>query len=570
MFQPFTSTVERVRLTTQQRADAIAYTLLVDGDEQEAHLTYRELDRQARAIGGYLQSELRPGDRVILVYPTSLAFITAFLGCLYAGVIAVPVVEPVKERHLLRIKTIAEDAQAQTILTTGELMPRFDKWMAQHPELRAFRWLPTDQVEPARADSWQMPRIEPGTLAFLQYTSGSTGSPRGVMVTHGNLVAECELLIQATHLNHDTVGVGWLPLFHDMGLISNVILTAYIGYRSILMSPVAFLQRPMRWLKAMTRYSAYYSAAPDFAYALMARKATPEACAGLDLSKWQIAADAAEPIRPATLTAFSAAFAPYGFRPENLTPCYGLAEATLMVSLNVDQPPALCQLDAAALEKGRIAPAVEGSPALTLVGCGPAGWGDEDVRIVNPETRRECARDEVGEIWIAGSHVAAGYWGKPEQTTETFQARIQDSPAGPFLRTGDLGFFQAGQLYIAGRLKDLIIIDGKNHYPQDVELTVEEAHPSMRPAGTAAFTVDRDGQERLVVVAELHKEAQSGTAADPVQVARALRRAISDQHGLSLDDIVFIKPLTIFKTSSGKIQRRACRTAYLSDTLKKW
>lgn len=570
MFQPFTSTVDRIRINAQQWEDAIAYTLLVDGDEQEAHLTYRELDRQARAIGGYLQSELRPGDRAILVYPTNLAFITAFIGCLYAGVIAVPVIEPVKERHLVRIKTVTADAQVQAILTTNELMPRFDKWLAQHPDLRASRWLATDRVEPGWAEVWRMPAIEPRTLAFLQYTSGSTGSPRGVMVTHGNLVAECEMLNQALRFNHETVGLGWLPLFHDMGLIANVILTAYIGYRSILMPPVTFLQRPMRWLKAMTRFGACYSAAPNFAYGLMARKATPEACAGLDLSKWRVAANGSEPVRAATITAFREAFAPYGFRPESMTPGYGLAETTLVVTLNVDQPPAFRPFDAAALEMRRIAPAVEGGAAQTLVGCGPAGWGDEEVRIVNPETRRECAGDEVGEIWIAGSHVAAGYWGQPEQTAATFQAHIQDTEAGPFLRTGDLGFFYAGQLYIAGRLKDVIIIDGKNHYPQDVELTVEESHPSMRPGCTAAFTVERDGQEQLVVVAELHKDAQSGAAVDPVQVARVLRGAVSDQHGLSIHEVIFIKPLTIFKTSSGKIQRHACRSAYLSDTLKKW
>ncbi len=569
MIRPFASLVELARANAEHLPDAIAYTLLADGQEQEAHLTYRELDSQARAIAGRLQRELRPGDRAMLIYPTSLDFVAAFLGCLYAGVIAVPVPEPLVERYLLRISAIAQAAQAGLILTTSGLLPLLEKGAAAYPALKAPRWVTTDTFAPAEAESWRPPAIAPGTLAFLQYTSGSTGSPRGVMVTHGNLVANCEMLIQAAQLGRDTLSVGWLPLFHDMGLISQVILTAYLGTRSVLMSPVAFLQRPMRWLKAIARYGGYYSAAPDFAYALVARKATPEACQGLDLSAWRVAANAAEPVRPATVRAFTEAFAPYGFRPEALRPGYGLAEATLLVSLNSAQPPATCQVDAAAFEQKRVTPAVAGSASLTLVGCGSASLGRQVVRIVQPETQQACGPDEVGEIWIKGEHVASGYWQQPEQSSATFGAYIRATGDGPYLRTGDLGFINDGQLYIAGRIKDLIIIDGSNHYPQDLEQTVEAAHAALRPGCTAAFSIDRDGQERLVIVTELHTDAVAG-AANHSPVAQAMLSSLSAQHGLRLDDIVFIKPRTIPKTSSGKIQRQACRTAYLSNTLERW
>lgn len=567
MHRSFTNTVEAARANVEALGDALAYTLLADGDKQETHLTYHELDRQARAIAGRLQSELRPGERAILIYPTSAEFLAAFFGCLYAGVIAVPVVEPVKAGHLLRIKSIVEDAQARMILTTSQLLPRFDTWAEASPDLRSFRWLATDTVEPAWADPWRMPALERDTVAFLQYTSGSTGAPRGVMVTHGNLVGNCEMLIQALQVGRDTVGVSWLPLFHDMGLISKVVLTAYVGSRSVLMPPAAFLQRPMRWLKAISRYRGYYSAGPDFAYALAARKATPAACEGLDLSSWRVAANGAEPVRPATIQAFVEAFAPYGFRPEAMRPCYGLAEATLVVSFSREQRPAFYQVEAAEFEKKRLAPAVDGQAALTLVGCGRTSLGGQSVRIVHPETQQACAPGEVGEIWVAGENVAAGYWQQPELSAATFQARIAGTGEGPFMRTGDLGFYHDDQLYIAGRIKDLIIIDGSNHYPQDLELTVEGAHPAVRPGCAAAFSVDRDGQERLVVVAELEQRGASNGALDPSQVAQAIRQSLAAEHGVRLDDVVFIKPRSLPKTSSGKLQRRACRAAYLSGAL---
>ncbi len=562
--------VELTQSNAEQLGEAVAYTLLADGTEQEAHLTFREVDRRARAIAGRLQDELRPGDRAVLIFPTSLAFVTTFLGCLYAGVIAVPIPEPLQKRHLLRIRRVMQDAATQTILTTAEFLPLVDQWTAHNPEFTGLRWLATDTIEPEWADRWRQPVLERDTLAFLQYTSGSTGSPRGVMVTHGNLSTNCAMLVEAIELERGAVGVGWLPFFHDMGLLTQVLLPIRLGGRSVLIPPVAFLQRPLRWLRAVSRYGGHYGAAPDFAYALAARKASPEACQGLNLSNWHVAANAAEPVRPDTVRAFTEAFAPYGFRGEAMRPGYGLAEATLLVSLNRRQPPQTLTVDAAAFEQQRVAPAVPGQAARTLVACGSTNLGRQVVRIVQPETRRPAAADEVGEIWIAGEHVAAGYWRNPEETAATFEVRLTDTDDGPFLRTGDLGFVHAGQLYIAGRIKDLIIVDGSNHYPQDLERTVEDAHPAMRPGCTAAFSVDRDGREQVVVVAEVHAAGLADGRANPDEMAQAIRSSVAAQHGLRVDEVAFIRARTILKTSSGKIQRRACRAAYLSNTLERW
>ena len=564
------SLVERVAANAEQFPDTRAYTLLVDGGAQEAHLTFREVEAQARAVAAFLQSWLAPGDRVLLVYPTSLAFVGAFLGCLYAGVVAVPVPEPLVERFLVRIAGIARASQARAILTTAELLPLLEKWSAPYPDLKAPRWVATDALEPSWAAGWRAPALAPDTLAFLQFTSGSTGAPRGVMVTHGNLVANCAMLAEGGDLNQHSNAVGWLPLFHDMGLLTQIALPVYLGCHCAMLSPVAFLQRPLRWIKALSQQRAVYTAAPDFAYALAARKATPEACAGLDLSHWRVAGNAAEPVRPATLRVFSEAFAPYGFRPEALCAGYGLAEATLIVSMSGWRAPVTLNVDAAEFHQNRVAPAKPGAPALTLAACGRTTLGGQDVVIVDPETAQPCAPDEVGEIWVRGGSVAAGYWDQPEDTAATFGARLAVSGDGPYLRTGDLGFIAEGELFVAGRLKDLIIIDGGNHSPQALEQTVEAAHPALRPNTAIAFSVDRDGQERLVVVAELPGNRQSTEAVDEQAVTQVVRAALAAQHGLRLDDLAFIKPRTLPKTSSGKVQRRACRAAYLAQTLERW
>jgi acyl-CoA synthetase (AMP-forming)/AMP-acid ligase II len=560
--------VSLVRARAVQRGEAIAYTFLEDGENQEVHLTYAALDQEARAVAARLQRELRPGDRAILIYPTGTAFITAFMGCLYAGVVAVPVPEPFSDRHFLRIKNIVGDAQTRHILTTERFRTAVNQRFAGNPEMQALRWLPTDTIDVAEADAWQETAVTGATLAFIQYTSGSTAVPKGVMVSHRALLTNSEMIQNLFQSDENTVMVTWVPLFHDLGLVGNIVQTAYTGGRCILLSPLAFLQKPFRWLQAISRYRGEISGGPDFCYALTARKVTEAQKASLDLSSWHAAFNGAEPVRPVSLEQFSTAFAACGFRRESLLPGLGIAEATMYVSAGpLNHGPIYYRVDAAAYGQRRVVPARQGAALLTLVACGRTDWVDQQVKIVNPETLKESAADEVGEIWLAGSHIAQGYWNKPAETEATFHAYVADSGEGPFMRTGDLGFVHEGQLYVGGRIKDLIIIDGENHYPQDIELTTENAHPAVRKGCTAAFAIDQNGQERLVVVAELNPPGESEPPLVAETIAQEIRRAIATEHGIPLHDVAFIKARTIHKTSSGKIQRHANRADYLRQQL---
>jgi acyl-CoA synthetase (AMP-forming)/AMP-acid ligase II len=555
----------------QEQAERIAYTFLRDGEIEEARLTFGELHAQARIVAGRLQGSTQPGDRALLVYPTGLEFVCAFLGCLYAGVIAVPVPEPLVPRHLLRLVEIVRDAQTQHILTTSKLLPAIRQRFDNNIEKEGLTWVATDKLDRFWGDAWHAMPIEADQEAFLQYTSGSTATPRGVIVSHRNLSANLQMIQDAFQVTAEDVLVSWLPLFHDMGLIVKVLQTVYTGANCILMSPFDFLRKPARWLQAISRYRGTVSGAPDFAYSLCAYKMTPEECAGLDLSSWQIAFNGAEPVRMETLERFASRFGPYGFREKALMPGYGLAEATVFVSLTPKlRGPRFFQLDDGAYQARRIVEKVGGDSATTTISCGRTEWLDQEVCVVDPETKRLCSPDEVGEIWLAGTHIARGYWQKSEETKDTFQAYLADNGPGPYLRTGDLGFIREGELVISGRIKDLIIIDGRNHYPQDIELTMEEAHQAVRKGCTAAFPIDQDGQEKLFVVVELQPPGRKEIIPELENVQRAIRRAISEQHGLRTEDIAFIKAGTILKTSSGKIQRRACREAYLSNTLKPW
>ena len=561
------SFVALTRERAAQRGDAVAYTFLLDNDGRETNLTYAELDRQARTVAARLQQELQPGDRAILVYPTGPEFIAAFLGCLYARVIAVPVPEPFTDRHFARIKNVLADAQTRHVLTTGRFLTAVNQRFADNPDIQALRWLATDAVDPTLADAWRQPALASDDIAFLQYTSGSTAAPKGVIITHGNLLANSEMLRQIYQSHQESVFVSWLPLFHDLGLVSKMMQTLYVGCRCILMSPLAFLQKPVRWLQAISHYRGEISGAPDFAYAVAARKVTAAQKETLDLSCWRIAFNGAEPVRAATLDQFAAAFQECGFRRQALTTAFGMAEATLFIAAGpLNQDPIYYQLDAAAFGQNRVVPARDDETAITAVACGRFDWLDQQLKIVNPDTLNECAPDEVGEIWLAGSHIAQGYWHNPTATETTFQAYTADTNAGPFMRTGDLGFVHEGQIYIGGRIKDLIIVDGQNHYPQDIEFTVENAHPLVRNGCTAAFSIDRDGQERLVVVAEL-RSPDNPAAWDIAAVTQELQRAVSREHGIPLYDVAYIKPSAIHKTSSGKIQRRACRADYLGGRL---
>lgn len=574
---PTTSADSLVALLRQRataQGDELAYILVVD-DATEVPISYAELDREARAVAARLQQLGATGERALLLYQPGREYIVGFLGCLYAGVVAVPAYPPNPARlgrTLPRLQAIAANAGARFALTTAAILHVASMVFEVAPDLGALTWIATDAGNLPAADAWQPTTVGPDTLAFLQYTSGSTGIPKGVMLTHGNLLANMAMIKGAFLLKPTDLGVSWLPPYHDMGLIGGILEPLYVGLPFVLLSPMDFLQRPIRWLRTITRHRATVSGGPNFAYELCARKVTTAQLAELDLSSWRLAFNGAEPVRAAVLDNFNDKFSACGFRPAASYPCYGLAEATLFVSGSDPLAlPVRRTLSARALETNRVVTAeLDAADALTLVSSGrpPAGL---ELAVVDPASSVRCTPSTIGEIWLAGPNVAQGYWGRPVETAELFQARIAGEPDGEYLRTGDLGFMHDGELYVTGRLKDLIIVDGRNHYPQDIEQTVEQSHPGLRPGCSAAFAIERDGQERLVVVAEIERSAWSalvngGPAA--LQALRAtVRQSVAEGHDLRLHDLALIKSSSIPKTSSGKIQRHACKAAYLDGSL---
>ncbi len=550
--------------------DDLAFTYSRDGEEKEVtRLTYAKLDAQARRIASDLQQQGAAGERVLVLCPPGLDFIVGLFGCLYAGAVAVPVHPPVRDHLVPRVESIIADAQPGFALSNAEMQARIRPTVDGLVKGRPLRWFGTDTT--GDETLWVPPDIDGGAIAMVQYTSGSTALPKGVVLSHGNLVHNLEVIRQTWKSPFDRVGeygVFWLPPYHDMGLIGGILQTIYVGGICALMPPNAFIKRPMRWLEAISRHRARISAAPNFAYDLCVELSTPEERAALNLSSWSTAMCGAEPIRSATLQGFADAFAPAGFRPEAFYPVYGLAEATLLVSGGSDAPlPVVRHIERAPLGERRVVEVAPEHPsALTLVGCGRP-QGDQEVIIVDPESRRPCGPDEVGEIWVAGPSVAQGYLGKPEQTEEAFAAHLADTGRGPFLRTGDLGFFRSEELFVTGRRKDLIIIRGTNHYPEDIELTVQACHPALMRGRGAVFSVAQgpDAAERLVVVQEVN-HYQLGEA-ELNAIVDAIRTAVTERHEIQADAVVLAEPLKIPTTSSGKIQRSACRQQFLDGEL---
>lgn len=562
-FEPSTL-VELLRYRALNSPRRLAYTFLDDrGDEAEV-LTYQELDKQARTIASVLQRKRAGGAPVLLLYPPGAEFITAFFACLYAGVLAVPVYPPRRNQSMARLAAIRTETGAALALTTSSIRSsRADTVGRESPEMENLEWLASDEIDSEEQEGWREPQLSSESLAFLQYTSGSTLTPRGVMLSHRNLLYNQRMIKLAFGHTEESVVLGWLPLYHDMGLIGNVLQPLYVGIPCILMSPMAFLLKPVRWLEAITRYRATTSGAPDFAYDLCVRKITPEQRAHLDLSSWDLAFNGAEPVRPQTIQSFSNAFAPCGFRREAFYPCYGLAEATLLVSGGKKATEPLVEECRPEVPEpcGAAGDAV-GDPRW-LVGCGTSKL-EERIAIVNPKTLQECAPGTLGEIWVAGLNVAQGYWNRPEDTEETFRAYLRDTGEGPFLRTGDLGFIKDGELFVQGRIKDTIIIRGRNHYPQDIEQTVERSNEALKPRCNAAFAIEVNGQERLVIVQEVERGHRS---LDTERVTGDIRQAVADAHDLHVHAVLLIKAGTIPRTSSGKIQRYKCKLGFLNQSL---
>jgi acyl-CoA synthetase (AMP-forming)/AMP-acid ligase II len=549
----------------QEQPNQTAYTFLHRGETEIGKLNYQELDRQARAIASRLQSLNATGERALLLYPPGLEFIAAFFGCLYAGVIAVPAYPPRRNQKMTRLQAIVENAQATVVLTTTALLENTQRQFADTPELAAMHWLTTDNVASEVALDWQKPTLDSNDLAFLQYTSGSTGTPKGVMVTHGNLMHNNALIHQGFEHTAESQGVIWLPPYHDMGLIGGVLQPLYGGFPVALMSPVDFLQQPFRWLQAISNYRATTSGGPNFAYDLAASKITPEQLASLDLSCWEVAFTGAEPVRAETLERFAATFEPCGFRKEAFYPCYGMAETTLIVTGGAKTAaPIVRRIKAEELEQNRVLTAKSQDNSRQIVGCGRS-LANLKVVIVDPKSLTALPDNQVGEIWVSGESVARGYWNRPQETEMMFNAYLGDAGEEPYLRTGDLGFLENGELFITGRIKDAIIIRGQNHYPQDIEKTVEGSHPALRPNCGAAFAVEVNGSERLVIVQEIKRSYLRKL--NVKEVVESIRRAVTAEHNLQVYATVLVKTESIPKTSSGKIQRHACRSGFLAGTL---
>ena len=488
-----------------------------------------------------------------MLYPSSLEFLAAFFGCLYAGVIPVPAYSPTNRRHLPRLEAIIKDAEARVALTTKSLLTNLSAYQTDADAFLGIPLLATDAMDAKPIEETAVIPPRPSDLAFLQYTSGSTGDPKGVMVTHANLMVNSEDLNLTWGHDESSVMVTWLPLFHDLGLIYGVLQPLYVGFPCYVMSPTAFLKRPMRWLQAISRYRGTHSAAPNFAYELCLARATDKDCGNLDLSSWKMAMNGAEPVRGSTMRRFAEAFQPHGFQPLALTAAYGLAEATLKVAAGRhDQPYATLWADTDALQNHQFLPTPAGQGCTELMACSMAEI-DTQITIVNPETCQKLAEGQVGEIWVAGETVCAGYWRRPELTQAVFEATLGCDP-GKWLRTGDLGFLYEDQLFITGRMKDLLIVNGQNYYPQDLESTVQEALWELRDSCGAAWSEESAEGTRVYLVQELHRSATRAT--DFEMLFADMRRLIFEVHGLKLQEIALIRQGSLPKTSSGKIQRR--------------
>ncbi|WP_409435662.1 fatty acyl-AMP ligase [Mycobacterium sp. SMC-14] len=560
--------------------DKVAFRFCPEGDDEHDRLTYRELDRRARAVAAGLQQHGAAGQRVLIFCRPGLDSIVAFFGCLYARAIAIPVDA---QWSSARIEAIVPDARAEIALATTKtqegIRAAADR-AAQTAGLAPLQWFATEELsgDESAADRWALPPVTAATVAAIQYTSGTTKAPKGVVLTHGNFMHNLQTVRQAWNpapdnpVFHRPVGsVTWLPQYHDLGLIGGVLMTLYVGTTTVVMSPGAFLMRPMRWLEAMSRHGAVISGAPNFAYDWCVKRSTPAERAALDLSNWQVALNGGEPVNPESLQAFSEAFAPAGFAPETFLPVYGLAEATLGVSGGSDSPlPVVVHVDRGALGEDRVVEAAPDDPvAAAVVGCGQPRGGQR-VIIVDPETRIECDADGVGEIWVAGPSVGQGYWRRSAETEQTFAAHLADTGVGPFLRTGDRGFLHDDELFVTGRCKDLVVLGDVVHYPNDIERTVQGCDSLLLPGRGAVFAItgergDPFACERLVVVQEVQRHRMTDTDTDGV--LSAIRDAVLRHHRTEVHDVLLVRPMSIPTTSSGKIQRAACREKFSAGEL---
>jgi acyl-CoA synthetase (AMP-forming)/AMP-acid ligase II len=596
--------IDLLRARADAQPDDVAYTFMESGEHTGGRLAWAALDRRSRALGASIAARVQPGARVLIMLPPGIDFAPALFGVLYAGAIAIPTYPPAgarADRTSARLRGMVADAGVSLVLCKtgapgappcGGLHAERAMLASSIPELDGVPWLDIDNVDDNAAGLWRDPMAVSSAIALLQYTSGSTATPRGVMVSHGNLLHNLALSARLAAYGPDSVAVSWLPVNHDMGLINGVLQGVHSGYPTLQMAPGAFLQRPARWLQAISRFGATHSGGPNFAYDLCARRVSDEDREGLDLGSWRVAYNGSEPVRRSTMERFMRVFGPSGFRWTAFRPGYGLAESTLLVTGDPAGTPPVFHFPGPESSAG----STPGRQARGPWVSSGASTGAMRIRIVDPVTLRTLKDGEIGEIWVAGESVALGYWNNPRDTEATFRAFIAgtndgvpnegpvpsaveglvpsevDGPApsgveGPFLRTGDLGCISDGHLFVTGRIKDVLIVRGLKHYPQDIEVTAEQAHPALRPGCCAAFAVEHGSEERVAIAAEIEPRFMSAVETPGRSVTSAIRRAIADAHHISLHAIALVPAGTLPKTTSGKLQRFLCRDGFLDGTL---
>ncbi|MBV9789343.1 MAG: AMP-binding protein, partial [Chloroflexi bacterium] len=560
-FAPAVTIVELLRQRATTSPDQVAY--IFQDDRSTVQISYGELDRRARSIAGWLQQGVDKPGPVLICCPSGLDYIAALFGCFYAGFPAIPSSPPESgrtHRTLARLQATIRNAQPVISLTTDAVLAAAADVLEQTPELQPLRWHTIEQIEAQPEHTWHAPALTGDTLAMLMYTSGSTGTPKGVMISHGNMLHNVAAF-PGFDARPCRAIVSWLPLYHDLGLFLGVVHPLFRNVPAVLMSPADFVRRPLSWLEAMSRYGATTTGAPNFAYDLCVRKITPEQRATLDLSAWNMALNGAEPVRPDVLDRFTQTFAECGFRPETFYPSYGMSDATATVSgATTFAPPVMLAADREALKHRMLVPSQDSS-ARILVGCGQP-LADQQLAIVDPDTLEPCAENGIGEIWLSGPSVAQGYWQQPETTAQIFHATLAGTSDTRFFRTGDLGFMHAGELFLVGRLNDLLIIRGQNFYPEDIEVTVGQSHAALPAGGGAVFAVEVTDEERVVVVHEVERPDLAGD-----EIMSRIRESVAEAHGIQVHAVALIRKGSLPRTSSGKIARKACRAAFVEQRL---
>ena len=545
----------------------------VDGPNTE--WTFSELYRQSVGVAEALVEQGLDGSNLLLAFPPGLDFVKAFFGCLLAGARAVPVPipNPRSKNPLGGILRIAKACGASTILTNQQLAAMT---AAMGAELPVNLLAVTDRV----GSDWSGPWAPMDQIAYLQFTSGSTGHPKGVAISHANAVSNLRVMGQMLRIRSTKPALGWAPHYHDLCLVGHILGPVYYGFESTLMSPMDFLMKPVRWLRAMSHYKVANTACPNFGYEYAARRIKPEDCKGIDLSSWLVAGNGGEPVLQETMEVFTRKFEPFGFRPQTFMPTYGMAESVLFVSgmKSLSETPKVLTLSPTDLEKHTVRILADNEPGgRKVTSCGRPG-SDHRVIAVDPATLTPSEPSQIGELWVQGPSVPGGYWDLPEESAATFDGRLAGTNEGPFLRTGDLGFVAEGEIYLTGRLKDLIIIAGRNHYPNDIELTVQRSGAPVRMGACVAISVDINGVEKLVIIAEVDERRlpANGQPGNPVaesiaefwaSAVRTVQGAASEGHGLSVDSVVFVEPRSLEKTSSGKPRRRYYKKLFLKGDL---